>query len=206
MKYTLAGIHTGIGKTVVSAVLAETLRADYWKPVQAGLDEETDSEFVRRLCSETVHVLPEKYKLKTPASPHLAARIDKLSLAVDDFVLPPSERLIVETAGGVMSPLNDTVSNIGLMKHLGLPVILVIGDYLGSINHSMLTVEVLKSSGLTIKAIVFSGSPVESSREWIIANTGLPVLPSVPFMNLKDHREFRQHCEALGETYRRELL
>lgn len=205
MKYIVAGIHTGIGKTVVSAVLSKVLNANYWKPVQAGIEDPTDTETILELLKDDAKIIPERYILKMPASPHIAAHVEGIKIQMEDFELPQSDSLIVETAGGIMSPLGDEITNLDLMQKFGLPVILVIGDYLGSINHSLLSIEVLKSSKLTIKGIVFSGAAVQSSRDFIVEYSGLPAIAEVPLLNLQNSKEFEQYCQSEGNKIREVL-
>ncbi|HEY1046025.1 MAG TPA: dethiobiotin synthase [Bacteroidia bacterium] len=205
MRYIIAGIHTGIGKTVVAAVLSKVLNANYWKPVQAGVEDPTDTETILGLLKGEAKIIPERYILKMPASPHIAAHVEGIKIQLSDFELPQHDSLIVETAGGIMSPLGDGITNLDLMQKFGLPVILVIGDYLGSINHSLLSIELLKSSKLTIKGLVFSGAAVQSSRDFIVEYSGLPVLAEVPHLNLQDDEEFEQYCQSEGNRIKEVL-
>lgn len=180
MSYIVSGIHTGIGKTICSSILCEALDYDYWKPVQAGELDNTDSHIVRKLTSNSV-VFDERFKLSTPASPHFAAAKEKLEIRLNDFTIPNSIKgIIVETAGGLLSPLSDTVSNIDLMKHLALPNILVVDTYLGSINHSMLSLLALETYSITTVGIIFCGEEVISTRNYITANTSIPILCNIP--------------------------
>lgn len=179
MNYTVAGIHTGIGKTICSTILCEALRADYWKPVQAGDLDKSDSIFVQSHSQTIVH--PERYKLTTPASPHYAAAIDGLEIQLKDFILPSTKNnLIVETAGGIMSPLSHSVLNIHLMQHIGYPVILVSENYLGSINHTLLSIELLKKSGINLIGIVFNGEKNDATESFITSYSGITSLFSIP--------------------------
>ena len=165
MDYFITGIDTDSGKTLVSAILCEAFNADYWKPIQSGLPR--DSETVQRLVTNNKSKIhPERYLLKTPASPHAAAKIDDVNIQLDDFSLPATQNnLIVEGAGGCMVPLNDKHFVIDLINHLKLPVVLVADLYLGSINHTLLTVEALRNRKIEIAGIVFNGiSNTESER------------------------------------------
>lgn len=182
MSIIIAGIHTGIGKTVCSAVICQALGFDYWKPVQAGELDNTDSHFIKRNVTNpgcTIH--PEKFRLTIPASPHYAAAADAVEIKSSDFVLPQSDNsVVVETAGGIMSPLSDTFLNIDLMQQLNLPAIVVSNNYLGSINHTLLTVEAMQKRGIDIKGLVFSGSEFASTRQFILQYTKLRLLFSIP--------------------------
>ncbi len=176
--YFVTGIGTGIGKTIVSTILTEALEADYWKPIQAGNLDDTDTDFVlNNLSNDNSKVHPEQYRLTTPASPHSAAEIDGVRLALEDFSLPKTDRiLIVEGAGGLMVPINEKDLILDLILHLELPVILVSGIYLGSINHTLLSYDVLRNRNVYIAGIVFNGPPNPSTESIILKHTNLPVI------------------------------
>ena len=174
-QFIVAGIGTEIGKTVVSAILTAGLKADYWKPVQAGDLATGDAYWIRNwVPSATVH--PSTYALTQPMSPHSAAEIDGIILTLDAFQIPTDQALIVELAGGIMVPLNDQQTNLDLIKHLNLPVILVSKNYLGSINHTILSYEILKQHGIQIAGIVFNGPENPSGEKFILNHTGLPLI------------------------------
>lgn len=161
----VTGIGTGIGKTVVSAILMEALNADYWKPVQSGLDETTDTETVKVLTGKPKSKYwEEAFRLQTPASPHLAARIDNVHFGVEDIMASfkqqhrPGHTVIVEGAGGLMVPLNEHEFYPDLIKALGAKVVVVSNQYLGNINHSLLTAEVVKAKNLPLVGWVFNGT------------------------------------------------
>lgn len=183
MSIIIAGIHTGIGKTICSAVLTEALGHDYWKPVQAGDLDASDSIFVKNHISNAKTVIhPEAYRLTIPASPHYAAAQDGVEIRLDNLALPKSDNsIIVETAGGLMSPLSDTLLNMDLIKYLNLPVILVTNDYLGSINHTLMSVEILRGANIEILGLVFSGKRVDATRTFIENYTGLKTLLEIPY-------------------------
>ncbi|UNK81206.1 dethiobiotin synthase [Sphingopyxis granuli] len=167
-RFVVTGTDTGIGKTVFTAALAGALDIPYWKPIQSGLEEETDSEVVARLAR--VPVLPEAYRLVTPASPHLAAEID--GVAIDpDALTPPAGDLIVEGAGGVLVPVTRTLLYADLFARWRIPVIVCARTGLGTINHSLLTIEALRARGVPIHGIAFVGDAVEDS-EAIVAKIG----------------------------------
>ncbi|HEU5146998.1 MAG TPA: dethiobiotin synthase [Chryseosolibacter sp.] len=171
MNYFITAIGTDSGKTLVSAILCEAFSADYWKPVQSGLPRDTDT--VRELISNTRTVFhPEQYLLKTPVSPHAAARIDGVQITLDAFSIPvTTNSLIVEGAGGCMVPLNDNDLVIDLIVRLGMPVILVSNHYLGSINHTLLTVEALEKRNVQIKGIIFNGETNPETEGIILSRT-----------------------------------
>jgi dethiobiotin synthetase len=165
MNYFVTAIDTDSGKTLTSAILCEALQADYWKPVQAGLPKDRDT--VKNLLTNTnskIHA--ERYFLNTPASPHAAAALDGLEIDLNSIRLPQTENnIIIEGAGGCLVPINDREFVIDIIDHLKTQVILVADLYLGSINHTLLTVEALTKRNLTIKGIIFNGeSNIESER------------------------------------------
>ena len=165
MNYFVTAIGTDSGKTVASAILCEALRADYWKPVQAGLPRDTDT--VKNLVTNTLtRFHPEQYLLSIPASPHAAARHDQITISLDKFLLPETNNtLIIEGAGGCLVPLNDEDLMIDLIKVLKAEVIVVSNHYLGSINHTLLTLEALTRRNLPVKGLVFNGETnIESER------------------------------------------
>ncbi len=166
---------TEIGKTVVSAIVVEALQADYWKPVQSGALEDSDRETVRRLISNPVSQFhPETYRLREPLSPHAAAALDGVEISLNAFTLPhTSNHLVVELAGGLMVPLNDQDLMIDLVKQLNLPVLLVSKHYLGSINHTLLSVEALQNRLIPILGIVFNGPETPATEDFILNYTGL---------------------------------
>jgi len=184
MSFLIAGIHTGIGKTLCSAIICQAKGYDYWKPVQAGSFDDTDSIFIKNhVTNPTVKIHPEAYKLKIPASPHYAAEQEGIEIKKENIFLPKTKNdIIVETAGGLMSPFSNNFLNIDLATHLNLPVILVSNNYLGSINHTLLSVEALQRRNIEIKGIVFSGEKVEATQSFILEYTKLPLLFSIPFL------------------------
>ncbi len=177
------GIHTGIGKTVVSAVLTEALQAHYWKPVQAGI-EDRDMITVQSLITDGVaRVHPEAVLLRTPASPHTAAAIEGVTIDFQEFSWPvTSTPLLVETAGGVLSPMTDTATMADFVTHYQLPVILVSQNYLGSINHTLTAIETLKNRNIPILGVVMSGDTDTYSESFITSYTNLPIVARIPFI------------------------
>src|SRR5690606_37879364 len=143
------GIGTSVGKTIAAAALTERWSASYWKPIQSGDLVCSDSMMIRALGAAKGHIFPEAYRLNTAASPHYAAQIDDTEIRLADFQLPQtSANLIVEGAGGLLVPLNEEEFIVDLIAHLGSPVILVCADYLGSINHSLLSFALLENKGI----------------------------------------------------------
>jgi dethiobiotin synthetase len=180
--YFITGIGTGIGKTIASAVLTEKLRADYWKPIQSGDLEQSDSLMIRSLLSnDKSKIHPEQYRLNQPLSPHLSAKLDGIEIDLSVFKLPDtSNRLIVEGAGGLMVPLNDQHLLLDLIKKLDLEVIIISQAYLGSINHTLLTINTLQQHNIIIKGIIFNGDPNEESEKYILNYGKIPNLGSIP--------------------------
>jgi dethiobiotin synthetase len=169
IRIVVAGTDTDIGKTVFSAGLTRALDGYYWKPVQAGLAGETDSDAVRRLGDLAEgRILPEVYRLATPASPHLAAEIDNVEIEprrLSPFGLPTP--LVVETAGGLMVPLTRKLLQIDLLAQWRLPVVLCASTRLGTINHSLLSIEALKRRAVPILGVAFIGEANNSSEHAI---------------------------------------
>ena len=182
----VTGIGTGIGKTIVSAALVEKLKADYWKPVQSGDLDNSDTLTVKSLITNTVSVFhPETYKLTQPFSPHKSAAIDKISIDKDKFIQPQTNNtLIIEGAGGLMVPLKDKFLMIDLIKQLNAEVILVSQNYLGSINHTLLSIDALKHRQIPIKGIIFNGVKDIYSKEFILDYSGVELLGHIPEYNL----------------------
>jgi dethiobiotin synthetase len=208
MKIAIAGIHTGIGKTVCSSVMCQALGYDYFKPVQAGDLAHTDSDFIRNTVSVTsTKIFPENYLLNTPASPHYAAQLDGLVIDIKKLILPETESgLIVETAGGIMSPLNETMVNTDLLTHFNLPVILVSKHYLGSINHTLCSIELLKAKGIRLLGIVFNGDYNEPSEKYILKYSGLPHLFSIPSFEEPDRDKIKKFSDGIGHKLKEQLL
>lgn len=161
--YFVTGIGTNIGKTLVSSILVNSLDAAYWKPIQCGDLENTDSDFIRN--HSNAEVIEEKYKLKLAASPHIASLNENIHIALTDFELPDTnKKLLVEGAGGMLVPLNDKNDLIiDIAKKWNLPLIIVAPFYLGSINHTLLTLEYARRENLKVAMVVFTGNVAEHS-------------------------------------------
>jgi len=178
----VTGIGTGIGKTLISAILVEKLKADYWKPVQAGDLENSDTLNVKSLISNSTSVFhPEAYRLSQPHSPHKAAALDGITIDPNRITLPnTSNQLIIEGAGGLMVPLCDNFLMIDLIKKLDADVILVSQFYLGSINHTLLSLSVLKQYSIPVKGIIFNGDEDSYSKAFILEYSGVALLGTIP--------------------------
>jgi dethiobiotin synthetase/malonyl-CoA O-methyltransferase len=177
--YFVTGTDTGVGKTVVSAILCSGMQADYWKPVQTGTNESRDSEFLNDF-SKTI--FPEAYKLREPLSPHAAARLEGVNISLEKIVAarPSTTRpLIVEGAGGVLVPLNEHHLMIDLIQKMGLPAIIVSRSTLGTINHTLLTLEALRYRKIPIAGIVMVGPSNPQNREALEKYGRAPVVGEV---------------------------
>ncbi|MFW6093859.1 MAG: dethiobiotin synthase [Pseudomonadota bacterium] len=196
----VAGIGTEVGKTVVSAVLVEALDADYWKPVQSGGLEHTDTMAVEALASgpgRRFH--PEAYRLTQPLSPHAAARFDGVTIDPAALALPATERpLVVELAGGLMVPLSETLLNLDLLADWRLPVVLVCSYYLGSINHTLLSVQALESRGVPLAGLVLNGAGPAESRAAKLGFSGARCLLELPWPESVDAGFIRSHANRIS--------
>ena len=207
----ITGIGTDIGKTVVAAIVTEALQASYWKPVQAGFDQGTDSQWVsERISNPAGRVLPETYKLALPASPHIAARQEGLSIDLDriagdfrQFHAQP-DILVIEGAGGLFVPLNEKEFVIDLIKKLEGPVILVSRNYLGSINHSLMTAALCKSHKIPVAGWIFNDQYLHYEEE-IVQWTGLPSIGSIPHHQDPDAAFIAGEAEKIRASLLRRL-
>jgi dethiobiotin synthetase len=175
----VTGTDTNVGKTVVSAMLTLGLGATYWKPVQSGLEPNTDTEYVRQVTGlDDSHFLPERFRLTQPLSPHAAAVIDEVQIHLSDFQLPATAKshLIVEGAGGIMVPLNERHFMLDLIKHLDLPVCLVARSTLGTINHTLLSIAQLRRADIPIFGVILNGAKNPSNKAAIAHYGQVPIL------------------------------
>ena len=205
-QFFVSGISTEVGKTVCSALLVKALEADYWKPVQSGDLHHTDSMKVAswnglELPNPRFH--PETHRLTEPMSPHASAAIDGVHIHLSDFQLPQTEApLIVEGAGGLMVPLNEEDTILDLMAQLQLPVVLVSRNYLGSINHTLLSIAQLKQRKIPIAGLVFNGPVVPSTEQVIVKMTEVPVLFRIPELDHVSLSTIETLSEQLGPIIR----
>ncbi len=202
MNLFVTGIGTGVGKTMISAILARALDADYWKPVQAGFDEGTDSEWVASMLAGTDSVIhPETYRLKLPASPHIAARQEGIEISLEKICasIPVINRnLIIEGAGGLLVPLNGSEFVADLVKALGAKLILVSRNYLGSINHSLLTARVCREMNLPVIGWIFNDQYLDYEDE-IVRWSNLPKIATVPYTETKNGKFIATQAATLQE-------
>jgi dethiobiotin synthetase len=177
--FFVTGTDTDVGKTVVSAMLTLGLNAAYWKPIQSGITPITDTDYIRQVTQlDNSHFLPERFRLTQPLSPHLAAALDGVHIHLSDFTLPHSNKphLIVEGAGGILVPLNSTDLIIDLIRHLDLPVCLVARTRLGTINHTLLSLNQLKQANIPVLGVILNGEPNPANRDAIAHYGQVPIL------------------------------
>ena len=184
--FFVTGTDTDVGKTLVSSWLLTQLDASYWKPVQAGVMPETDSSVVRRFAEiEPDRILPEAYVLPEPIAPHEAARRAGIAIDMAKFVPPVSDRLlVVEGAGGLMVPLTDTAYVIDLAAELHLPLILVARSTLGTINHTLLSLEAIRRRGLPLAGVVINGPETPHNRAAIERYGQVEVIAEIPWLDV----------------------
>jgi dethiobiotin synthetase len=193
-KIFIAGIGTDVGKTVVSSVFTEAFKADYWKPVQTGSFFSTDTAQVQKWVSNTESKFhPEAFLLKQYMSPHAAAALEDIEINLDSLKLPETNNtLIIEGAGGLMVPLNRKEFMVDIIKKFDAEVVLVIQNYLGSINHSLLSIDALKSRGVKMLGIVINGPANEHSEQIILEYSGLKLLGRI-------HKEKELNSEVISQ-------
>ncbi|MDH4474365.1 MAG: dethiobiotin synthase [Fluviicola sp.] len=204
-RFIVAGIGTDVGKTIASAVLTEALQATYWKPLQAGGLEHSDRKTVQQLAGPDCYVIDELFLLNTPASPHLAAELDNVKISLADLNFPKlhdHESLVVEMAGGLLVPLNDDgLLFADLITEWKLPVMLVTRHYLGSINHTLLSLSELTHRGITVAGLIINGEQHEPSER--IYRT---LYPELEFFFLPELKELNQYViSKIGQQWREQL-
>lgn len=177
MKLFITGIGTDVGKTIASAIITQALEADYWKPVQAGEVDFGDKHKVQSLFkNKKSKIWDNSYVLQTPASPHYAAAVDGITIDLKLIKEPKTKNhLVIEGAGGILVPLNETKTIIDIIQP-DYQVVVVSRHYLGSINHSLLTIQALRARNLKIAGIIFSGDENPATESIILSTTGLKML------------------------------
>ena len=201
MNFFVTAIDTNVGKTVVSALLCRALDYSYWKPIQCGDLEFSDTMKVKKWVPE-VTTFKESYSLEYPLSPHEASRLSSVNVQMEKFVLPTDEPIIVEGAGGLMVPLNEQGDLvIDIAKKINAQVIVVIKNYLGSINHSLLTIDYLKRNDYIIKGIIFTGESTPSSERIIEKIAGVDVLYHLPFIENLDAVKIKEHAKKIKQLF-----
>jgi len=196
----ITGNGTDVGKTVISAIITEHLKSDYWKPVQSGELDNTDTMKVKRLVSNSKTVFhEEKFKLVQPLSPHASAEIDGVKIQLEDFKLPvTNNHLVIEGAGGLMVPLNDKILIADIITYFKASVVIVSRNYLGSINHTLLTVQELQRRGIPILGIVFNGEHSPQSENFILQYTQLPLLFRVNMEEIIDKQTIIKYSKQIN--------
>ena len=178
--YFITGIGTDVGKTIASSILAEALEADYWKPIQSGATSDSDTLLVKSLISNKKTIFhPEAYCFDAALSPHEAAEMENVEINLNGIKLPETESLIIEGAGGIMVPLNKKHTFIDLIQGFDTPVILVIKHYLGAINHSLLSIEILKKYNIKIAGLIFNGTDNYGNEAIINEKSNIPVIGKI---------------------------
>ncbi len=201
MKIFVTGISTDVGKTIASSIIVESLEADYWKPIQAGDLDNSDSHKIKsKISNQKSKIFENAYKLNTPASPHLAAEIDGITIDLKEIKEPETENhLVIEGAGGIFVPLNETDTIIDLIKP-DYKVIVVSRHYLGSINHTLLTIEAIRNRGFEVAGIIFSGSENKSTESLILNKTDVKSIGRIDEEPYFDQNVIREYAELFREN------
>lgn len=201
MKIFITGIGTDVGKTIASAIVTQALEADYWKPVQAGDLNNSDSHKINRYISNDKTVIHENsYKLNTPASPHLAAELDGITINLKKITEPKTKNhLVIEGAGGVLVPLNEKDCVIDLIQK-DYKTIVVSRLYLGSINHTLLTIEALQNRKITVAGIIFSGDENQATEAIITKKTGIKVIGRIDNEPYFDQNVIQYYADSFRDN------
>lgn len=201
MKIFVTGIGTDVGKTIASAIITESLEADYWKPIQAGDADNSDSHKIDRLLTNSkTKIHPNSYLLQTPASPHYAADKEGITIELKNIKEPKTKNnLVIEGAGGVFVPLNEKDTVIDLIQK-EYKVIVVSRHYLGSINHTLLTIAALKDKKLDIAGIVFNGNENKATEEIILSKTGLKCIGRIEDEPYFDKNVIRDYADLFSDN------
>ena len=200
MKLFVTGIGTDVGKTIAAAIITEALHADYWKPIQAGDIDNSDSHKVEKYLSNTQSKIHQNsYLLQTPASPHLAAKLDGIVIDLKKIKEPKTtNHLVVEGAGGILVPLNDTETIADLIKS-DYKVIVVSRHYLGSINHTLLTIEALRQRNIKVAGIIFNGDENQPTESIILSKTGIKMLGRINNEPYFDQNVIAEYADQIRE-------
>jgi dethiobiotin synthetase len=201
MKLFITGISTDVGKTIASAIITEALEADYWKPIQAGDLENSDSHKVKSFLSNKITVVhPNSYALNAPASPHLAAELDNIVIDLKKIIEPKTaNHLVVEGAGGIFVPLNSNDCVIDLIQP-DYKVIVVSRHYLGSINHTLLTIEALENRNIAIAGIIFSGEENKATESIILSKTRIKCIGRIEQEPYFDQNVIKEYADLFREN------
>lgn len=201
MKLFITGISTDVGKTVASAIITQALKADYWKPIQAGDLENSDTIKVRSFVSNEKSVFHDNsYALLTPASPHFAAEIDGVTIDLSKITEPKTDNhLVIEGAGGIFVPLNDNDTIIDLIQ-ADYKVIVISRHYLGSINHTLLTIDALVNKGIKVAGIIFSGDENPATESIILKKTGVQLIGRIVQEPYFDTNVINEYADLFREN------
>lgn len=201
MKIFMTGIGTDVGKTIASAIVTESLQADYWKPVQAGDVDDSDSHKIQRyLSNEKSKIHPNSYVLQTPASPHYAAELDGITIDLNQIQEPKTKNhLVIEGAGGILVPLNASQTIVDLIQP-DYKIIVVSRHYLGSINHTLLTIEALQNRKLNIAGILFNGDENPATESIILSKTGIKMIGRINDEPYFDANVIAEYAERFREN------
>lgn len=201
MKIFVTGISTDVGKTIASSIIVEALEADYWKPIQAGDLDNSDSHKIQsRISNNKTKIFENSYKLNTPASPHLAAEIDGIKIELNQIQEPKTKNnLVIEGAGGIFVPLNDEETIIDLIQP-DYKIVVVSRHYLGSINHTLLTIEAIQNRGFKVAGIIFSGSENKSTESLILNKTGINCIGRIDEEPYFDQNVIKEYADLFSDN------
>lgn len=201
-KIFVTGIGTGVGKTLAAAVLCEALSADYWKPIQTGTTEVYDREVVMHLVTNSKSKFhPESVALKHPSSPHYAAAIENTQIELEQIRQPATaNRLIIEGAGGVLVPISNEYVMVDMVDYFNWPVVVVVRNYLGSINHTLLTLEFLEMKGIQVLGLIFNGNEYNNNFDTVEHFSSMPVLGMFSETEAVSKEYVLQQAENLRQT------
>ena len=201
MKIFVTGISTDVGKTIASSIIVESLEADYWKPIQAGDLDHSDTYKVKsRISNSKSQFFSNSYALNTAASPHLAAEIDRITINLKEIHEPKTENhLVIEGAGGIFVPLNENETIIDLIQP-DYKIIVVSRHYLGSINHTLLTIEAIQNRGFKVAGIIFSGSENKSTESLILNKTGIKCIGRIDEEPYFDQNVIKEYADLFRDN------
>lgn len=199
-RFFITGIGTNVGKTLVAAILCEAMQADYWKPIQCGIEDGRDKDTVKKLLSNSKSVCHnETYLLKEPASPNIAAKKENIKITMETLQLPQTlNKICIEGAGGPLVPFNDSFYVIDIAKQNNLAVILVVSSYLGCINHSLLAIDYLLNNNYKLYGLILNGNFDEDVKNSIINYKRVQVLGEIPFTDKPDKKFVRDQASKLN--------
>lgn len=200
MKIVVTGIGTDVGKTVVSAILCKAFNLNYWKPIQAG--ELTNSDSIKVKALSGCNTLPELYRLERPMSPHTAAMEEGITIQLDELKVPEVEPLLIEGAGGLMVPINNEgLTYMDVFKKWSIPVVVVSRHYLGSLNHTLMTISLLKQHNIPIKGIIYVGETHSNNLRFLEKHLQIPTLAKIPLTDEVNAEFVQQQAEVIKSSW-----